>query len=290
MHSNKQQRQTHHEVTHSTLMNRRPVRKQTFLKNYMAPRMKHTLDIQSRPLPLPCIVLMERNLMGLFIRSQILFGVQMCVPLPASPFFSRMLGSFFSMSGDLQLGFQVGVWVWGISMASSCREMAGKVARLVVAAGGGWNGEATQVPPTMAVVDCGWTGMEAGESCSQLLPLAAVEGGTSGDADAVGSRRGSGGGGGTEFIKREGGGLHAVVKTEEAWVGIGMITVPFLFVYVTFWTSRISRGHVILVGTETKLHFWIPLLPNMKLVWHNKSWEAYKADMSCRRLGIICQI
>ena len=106
----------------------------------------------------------------------------------------------------------------------------------------------------MAVVDCGWTGMEAGKSCSQWLALAVVEGGTFGDADAAGSRRGSGGGG-TGFIKREEGGLHAGVETKEARVGIGTITAPFLCLLVPFWTSRISRGCVVLVGTETELHF-----------------------------------
>lgn len=64
------------------------------------------------------------------------------------------------------------------------------------------------MPPTVAVVDCGWTGMEAGESCSQWLALAVVEGGSSSDADAAGSRRGSGGegeGGGGYRIHQEGG-------------------------------------------------------------------------------------
>jgi len=73
--------------------------------------------------------------------------------------------------------------------------------------------------------------MEAGESCSQWLALAVVEGSTFGDADAAGSRRGSGGGG-TGFIKREESGLHAGVETKEARVGIGTITAPFLFVYL----------------------------------------------------------
>ena len=90
--------------------------------------------------------------------------------------------------------------------------------------GGGWNGEATGVPPAIVVVGCGWTGMEAGKSCSQWLALAVVEGGTSGDADAAGSRRGSGGGGRTGFIKREEGGFACGVETEEARVGIGTNT------------------------------------------------------------------
>lgn len=116
------------------------------------------------------------------------------------------------------------------------------------------------MPPTVAVVDCGWTGMEAGESCSQWLALAVVEGGSSSDADAAGSRRGSGGegegGGGTGFIKREEGGLHAGVETEEGtggdWDNHNSISLCLL---VPFWTSTISRGCVVLVGTETELHF-----------------------------------
>jgi hypothetical protein len=56
-------------------------------------------------------------------------------------------------------------------MASGCIGMAGEVAGATVVAGGGWNGEATEVPvlPTVAVVDCGWTGMEVGESVLTMV-------------------------------------------------------------------------------------------------------------------------
>ena len=49
-------------------------------------------------------------------------------------------------------------------MAFCCGGMAGEITGPAVVVGGGWSSEATGVltPCGGGVVDCGWTGMEAG--------------------------------------------------------------------------------------------------------------------------------
>lgn len=220
----------------------------------MAPRMKHTLDIQpSRPLP--CIIL-ERNLMGLFTHSQILFGVRMCVPPSPDEYFLLQDARLspcpaISINSGL-LGFRGDwVWNWGILIASCCIGMAGEVAGPAVVAGGMVRRLGCHPPLWWwAAAGQGWKrGSHAPSGWRwpwwRVAPLAmlmlpdpggAVE--EAGEQDSSRGRKAA---------------LHAGSKQRRQGWGLGQTqnySSISLCLLVLFWTSRISRGCIVLVGQK----------------------------------------